>query len=201
MLRARIICLPALMAVLCGAGPATVGQVVWSVDPAGSTVTLSAAELIVAKVAGTIPIASGQIVTPGGTSAPTRVDVVLQAAALTTHDPQRDAELRSDHFFDVARYPQITFKSDRVRATGPQSFAIDGQLTMRGVTRPITFDAHTTGVRGDANGKRRVHYDATGAFRRTDYGMTYARGVVGNAVRLHVVIEAMDTNTASMMSL
>ena len=137
--------------------------------------SLSAAEFVVAKVAGTIPIASGQIVTAGGITAPSRVDIVLQAAALTTHDPKRDADLRSDHFFDVARYPQITFDSDRVRATGPQTFAIDGRLTMRGVTRPITFDARASGVRSDANGKRRVHYDAVGSFRRSDYGMTYAQ--------------------------
>ena len=171
--------------------PARAGGV-WSVDPAGSTVTLSAKELIVSKVGGTIPIVSGKVVTAGGLTAPSRVDVVLQAAALTTHDPKRDADLRSDHFFDVARYPQITFDSDRVRMTGPQTFSIDGRLTMHGVTRPITFDAHATGVRGDASGKRRVHYDAVGSFRRSDYGMTYARGVVGNVVKLNVTIEAVD---------
>ena len=167
-------------------------DVVWSVDPKGSTVTLSAKELIVSKVGGTIPIVSGKVVTPGGLAAPSRIDVVLQAAALTTHDTKRDADLRSDHFFDVARYPQITFDSDRVRTTGPQAFSIDGRLTMHGVTRPITFDAHATGVRGDADGKRRVHYDAVGSFRRSDYGMTYASGVIGNVVKLNVTIEAVD---------
>jgi polyisoprenoid-binding protein YceI len=174
-----------------GAQPAR-ADVVWSVDPAGSTVTLSAKELIVSKVGGTIPIVSGKVVTAGGVTTPSRVDVVLQAAALTTHDAKRDADLRSDHFFDVARYPQITFDSDRVRATGPQTFSIDGRLTMHGVTRPITFDAHATGVSGGASGQRRVHYDAVGTFRRSDYGMTYARGVVGNVVKLNVTIEAVD---------
>jgi len=167
-------------------------NVVWSVDPAGSTVTLSAKELVVAKVGGSIPVASGTIVTAGGVTAPSRVDVVLRAAGLTTHDAKRDADLRSDHFFDVARYPQITFVSDRVRATGPQTFSIDGRLTMHGVTRPMTFDAHATGIRSHASGKRRVHYDAVGSFRRGDYGMTYARGVVGNVIKLNVAIEAVD---------
>jgi polyisoprenoid-binding protein YceI len=167
-------------------------DVVWSVDPARSTVALSAPELILAKVAGTIPVASGEIVTPGGITAPSRVDVVLRAAGLTTHDAKRDADLRSDRFFDVARYPQITFASDRVVATGPQSFAIQGQLTMHGVTRPITFDARASGVRNEADGRRRVHYDAVGRFRRSDYGMTYAAGVVGNVVKLTVAIEAVN---------
>ena len=192
MLRPRTIPLCVLMAALAGAPLAARADVAWSVDPAHSTVALSAAELVVAKVAGTIPVVSGEIVTAGGTKPPSRVDVVLRAAGLTTHDAKRDADLRSNRFFDVVRYPQIMFASDRVVATGPQTFTIDGQLTMHGVTRPIRFDARSSGVRDDANGKRRVHYDAVGSFRRSDYGMTYARGVVGNVVKLTVAIEAVD---------
>jgi polyisoprenoid-binding protein YceI len=197
MLRVRMIWTCALAAALAAAALAgtavpALADVVWAVDPGGSTVSLSASELILAKVAGTIPVASGTVVTAGGTETPSRVDVVLQAAALTTHDAKRDADLRGDRFFDVARYPQITFVSERVSATGPQSFTIDGRLTMRGVTRPIRFDARASGVRGDASGKRRVHYDAVGRFRRSDYGMNYARGVVGNVVKLNVTIEAVE---------
>jgi polyisoprenoid-binding protein YceI len=192
MRRLRLVPLCALAIALGAAAPPARADVVWSVDPARSSVALSASELIVAKVAGTIPVVSGEIVTPGGVTAPSRVDVVLRAAGLTTHDAKRDADLRSDRFFDVARYPQITFASERVVVTGPQSFAIQGQLTMHGVTRPITFDARATGVRNDAGGRRRVHYDAVGRFRRSDYGMTYAHGVVGNVVKLTVAIEAVD---------
>jgi polyisoprenoid-binding protein YceI len=192
MLFSRLIWFCTLATAFAGAALPARADVAWSVDPASSTVSLSAKEFIVSKVGGTIPIVSGQVVTVGGVTVPSRVDLVLQAAALTTHDAKRDADLRGDHFFDVARYPQITFDSDRVRATGPQTFAIDGRLTMRGVTRPITFDARATGVRSAANGKRRVHYDAVGTFRRSDYGMTYARGVVGNVVKLNVTLEAVD---------
>lgn len=192
MLRSRTIWICTLVAAVAGSALPARAEVAWSVDPASSTVTLSAKEFIVSKVGGTIPIVSGKVVTAGGLTMPSRVDLVLQAAGLSTHDAKRDADLRSDHFFDVARYPQITFDSDRVRATGAQTFSIDGRLTMHGVTRPISFDAHATGIRGDASGKRRVHYDAVGSFRRSDYGMTYARGVVGNVVKLSVTIEAVD---------
>ena len=191
MLRSHTMLWTCSLAVVLG-GAAPRAEAVWSVDPVRSTVALSASELVVAKVGGIIPVVSGEIATAGGTTTPSRVDVVLRAAGLTTHDAKRDADLRSERFFDVARYPQILFASDRVRTTGPQTFSIDGQLTMHGVTRPITFDAHATGVRGDASGKRRVHYDAVGSFRRSDYGMTYARGVVGNVVKLNVTIEAVD---------
>jgi len=192
MLRSRTIWICTLAIILGGAAPPATADGVWSVDPVRSTVALSASELLVAKVGGTIPVVSGEIATAGGTKPPSRVDVVLRAAGLTTHDAKRDADLRSDRFFDVARYPQIMFASDRVIATGPRTFRIDGQLTMHGVTRSITFDARATDVRGGASGKRRVHYDAVGRFRRSDYGMTYARGVVGNVVKLSVTIEAVD---------
>jgi polyisoprenoid-binding protein YceI len=193
MLRSRTILRICTLAIaLVGAAVPARAEAVWSVDPARSTVGLSASELVLAKVGGTIPVVSGEIATAGGTKPPSRVDVVLRAAGLTTRDAKRDADLRSNRFFDVARYPQIMFASDRVVATGPQTFTIDGQLTMHGVTRPIRFDARTTGVRNDPNGKRRVHYDAVGSFRRSDYGMTYARGVVGNVVKLTVAIEAVD---------
>ena len=192
MLRSRLILICTLVLAAGGAARGATTGVVWAVDPASSSVTLSAKELIVSKVGGTIPIVSGKVVTAGGVTTPSRVDLVLQAAALTTHDAKRDADLRSDHFFDVARYPQITFDSDRVRPTGPHTFSIDGRLRMHGVTRPITFDAHATGVRADAGGKQRVHYDAVGSFRRSDYGMTYAHGVVGNVVKLNVTLEAVD---------
>jgi polyisoprenoid-binding protein YceI len=192
MLRSRIIPLCVLATAFIISRPPAAAEGLWSVDPDRSTVALSASELVVAKVAGTIPVASGEILTAGGMKPPTRVDIVLRAAGLTTRDAKRDADLRSDRFFDVARYPRILFASDRVVATGTQTFTIDGQLTLHGVTRPIRFDARTTGVRNDANGKRRVHYDAVGSFRRSDYGMTYARGVVGNVVKLTVAIEAVD---------
>ena len=127
-----------------------------------------------------------------GETVPFLVDTLLNASALTTSDPQRDAQLRSDRFFDVAHFPTITFASERVVETGPHMFDIEGELTMRGVTHPITFNGRIAALRRDESGVRRVRYEATARFRRSDYGMTYARGIVGNDVKLDVVIEAVS---------
>ncbi|MDB5072541.1 MAG: hypothetical protein JWM87_3652 [Candidatus Eremiobacteraeota bacterium] len=169
-----------------------VADVVWSADTARSGVTMSVSQLLVSKIAGTIPFKSATIVTNEDESAPLLVDTMLNASALTTHDPQRDAQLRSDRFFDVARFPTITFASERIVETGPRTFDIEGVLTMRGVTHPLTFNARLAALTHDPNGARRLRYEASARFRRSDYGMVYGRGIVGNDVKLDVVLEAVN---------
>ena len=175
----------ALGAVTAPAAP----DVVWFADRSRSNVTLSASQLLVAKVKGTIPISSATIVTTDHTVVPIVVDVMLDSAAMTTNNAQRDADLRSDRFFDVARYPTITFASSRVVGADP-SFKVDGDLTMRGVTHPIEFDARVAQVTSGPGGAQHIRYEATGHFKRTDYGMVALRAFVGNDVTLRVVIDA-----------
>ena len=160
---------------------------VWSGDGAGSTVTLSVPRLFAPRVVGTIPIRAVTIVTADETTTPREVDATLDAAALTTHDARLDADMRSSRFFDVARFPTISFVSKRVAATGAGTFRIDGSLTMRGITRPLTLTARRAAADGD--GAEHARYEASGRFRRSEFGMTYAPGIVGNVVSLAIVVE------------
>jgi polyisoprenoid-binding protein YceI len=166
-------------------------EVVWTAD-SQSSVSLSVSRLLGAKVTGTIPIESARVVTHGGAAAPLSVNATLDAAQLNTGDSQRDAQLRGGQFFDVALFPTISFSSERVTATGADTFTIDGRLTMRGVTHDLRLEGHLAGLRTDAQGKQHATYEATGSFRRTDYGMTYAPIIVGNNVQLNVDIEAVQ---------
>jgi polyisoprenoid-binding protein YceI len=181
----------ALIAMFAGSSLPALADVAWSADSARSRVTLAVTQLWISKVTGTIPIASGTIVTSDAETVPLFVGTTLDATALTTRDPGRDAQLRGDRFFDVARFPTITFASERIVETGPTTFSIQGALTMRGVTHPLVLDAHLAEITRDPNGKRRAHFTATGRFRRSDYGMNYIRGVVGNDVALSILIEAV----------
>jgi polyisoprenoid-binding protein YceI len=180
----------ALTAALNAPAAPPAADVVWNADQASSHVTLSVSRLLGPKVTGMIPIVSAQIVTVESTVVPLSVNATLDANRLDTHDARRDADLRSAHFFDVARFPTITFSSQRVVPTGPQSCTIDGQLTMRGITHAMRFDTHFIGLRTNAAGVTRARYEAMGRFHRSDYGMTYAPFVVGNDVTLDVTIEA-----------
>ncbi|MEA2718996.1 MAG: hypothetical protein QOJ39_860 [Candidatus Eremiobacteraeota bacterium] len=196
MLRTGALLLCALAAALGGSPAPASADTIWSADAVRSNVALSVSNLLVMKITGAIPIASATIVTADGDTVPRSVAATLDAAALTTHDTQRDAQLRGDHFFDVARFPTITFASERVTATGPSAFAMEGELTMHGVTHAIAFDGHVADITRDASGRRHARYEVTGRFRRSDYGMSYARGMVGNDVRLDVVVEAVDAPRA-----
>jgi polyisoprenoid-binding protein YceI len=163
----------------------------WSADTSQSNVTLSVSQLLFAKVSGSIPIASATIVATDGAT-PSVIDVVLDSARLDTHDPQRDAQMRGDKFFDVNAFPTIAFASETITATGQRRFSIDGTLTMRGVTHPLHLDAYSDGVQAGLGGERSVRYEARGSFHRSDYGMTYLRGIVGNDVSLDIVLEARE---------
>jgi len=166
--------------------------VAWSADAAHSSVSLSVSQMFFSHLTGTLPVASATIVTAPDSDLPLQVGVVLDAADMTTHDAGRDAELHSERFFDAARYPVIRFTSDRIVGTNADSFTIAGQLSMRDQTHPIVFTTHRVQLGVDGDGKRRIRYEATGGFRRSDYGMTADPGVIGNQVTLHVVLEAVD---------
>ncbi len=170
--------------------PLPAADIVWSSDAALSKVTVTVEYLLVSKGKATIPIESGTIVTTQASATPAIVDLRLASAALTTGDPKRDAELRSEHFFDVARYPTIGFSSDEIAETNTGTFSVKGTLTMHGASHPILLDARSIAERRGENGKRHARFEATGSFRRSDFGMNYARGLVANAVRLDVIIEA-----------
>ncbi|MBV8371559.1 MAG: YceI family protein [Candidatus Eremiobacteraeota bacterium] len=166
-------------------------EITRSADLASSSVSLTVSQLFFSRVHGTIAITSASIVTPAATEVPRKVDVALDAASTTSGDPQRDADLRSGKFFDAARYPTVTFTSDRIVGTDPARFTIAGNLTIKGISRPISFETRVTGTSTGSDGKQHVRYVAVGSFRRSAYGITYARGIVGDNVTLHVVIDAV----------
>lgn len=182
----------ALLAVALG-GVATHRDTVWTADPSRSAVTLSVGRLLQPHVNGTIPIRAATIVTSDGEPWPMVVDANLDATSLTTHDAKRDADLRGERFFDVARFPTIVFTSSRVAGAGAGTFHVRGTLTMRGVTHPLDLDGRLASISRDGHGARRARYEARGRFSRSAYGMRALPGVVADAVALHIVVEAVDT--------
>jgi polyisoprenoid-binding protein YceI len=191
MLRFSTLGICASTAAFGGPVPPALADVVWSADGAASCVRFSVPHLLLSRVTGTIPIASATIVTADAETVPLLIDAMLDATALTTRDRQRDAQLRSARFFNASAFPKITFASERVVETGVHLFRVEGELTMRGVTRPGVLQMRLVALRRDADGKERVRYAADAVFRRSDYKMTYARGMLGDEVRLAVTLEAV----------
>jgi polyisoprenoid-binding protein YceI len=168
---------------------------VWFGDGSRSSVVLSVPRLLASPITATIPIASARVLTGKTAVAPVAVEARLNATALRSDDAQRDAELRGSRYFDVERYPVIRFAGDRITATGPDSFRVEGALTMRGITHLLTLDAKLAGRRHDRPGRERARYEARGHFHRSDFGMTYGEGIVGDDVTLRIVLETARLTT------
>jgi polyisoprenoid-binding protein YceI len=126
------------------------------------------------------------------------VEVSVQLASIDTRDAGRDEHLRSADFFDTEAHPTMTFRSTGVRATGTAGrYAVDGELTVRGITKPLTLDVTFDGVARDPWGGERAGFTATGEIDREDFGLTWNQSLetggvlVGKKVELEIEAEVV----------
>jgi polyisoprenoid-binding protein YceI len=202
MTRARLLCLAVCAAFLAGFAPAG-ADVPWTADIVHSRAEFLVSHLVVSKVWGHIPIKSLDIATdPSGL--PTALAVVLMPGHLDTDNHERDADLRSAAYFDVADYPTMSFKSDSVKATGKTSdgrtsFSCTGELTIKNVTKPVVLTGTIEGRVPDGDTTERIGYTATTTIDRRAFGLDDARmspggiPLVGDNVQITLTVEATRT--------
>jgi len=143
----------------------------WVLDPAHSEVTFSIRHMMISKVRGTFGVKSATIVAPANPLEAT-VTASVDVASVDTKDEGRDAHLRSAEFFDAETFPTLEFVSTGVRyAKG--DFLVDGDLTIRGVTRPVTFTLEFGGFGTDPWGNYKAGATATTVINREDFGLTW----------------------------
>jgi len=119
------------------------------------------------------------------------VEVTLPLAGLDTFVPALDEHLRGADFFDAAKFPEATFRSTAVRATGEGRLAVTGDLTVRGVTKPVVLDVVLNKAAPHPMGKTpSIGFDATATVKRTDFGMSMGVPMVGDEVSLRITTEA-----------
>lgn len=148
----------------------------WTVDPTHAEVGFLARHLMVAKVRGRFQEVSGTVEV-GETLAETTVTATANAGSISTNQADRDAHLRSADFFDVETYPELTFVSTHVTAD-----SMTGQLTIKGVSRPVTFDLEFDGVQADPWGNTKAGFTATTSINRSDWGLTWNAAIEGGGV-------------------
>jgi|HubBroStandDraft_5_1064220.scaffolds.fasta_scaffold247499_1 polyisoprenoid-binding protein YceI len=149
----------------------------WAIDPNHSEVSFTVGHLVVSKVRGRFDAYSGTIVTDDALDG-SSVDVTIDAASVDTHMPVRDKQVRSDQFLDVEHFPSITFGSTAVRNEQGRYF-VDGNLTIRGTTRPVTLDLTVNGFSPDTFGAIRSSFSATTKIDRTDFGVSFNAPIPG----------------------
>jgi polyisoprenoid-binding protein YceI len=167
----------------------------WTIDPAHSDVSFSVRHLMVSKVRGSFTKFEGALQVPENALDST-VEVTIDMSSIDTRDPNRDAHLRSPDFFETVSYPTMTYRSTAIRPDGGD-FAIDGELTLHGVTKPVTLKVEYNGVSGDPWGGTRVGFSAETEISRSDFGVDIAMPldgggvVVGDKVKVNLEIEAV----------
>ena len=178
------------------ASPLAAQASTWVIDQAHSEVGFKVKHLMVSNVRGRFTKFEGTLDLDEKNTAKSKVHVEVEVASIDTGNQKRDNHLRSPDFFDVGKYPTMTFKSTRVRQTSPGTLKVDGKLTLHGVTKAVvlTVEGPTPSVKGPyGNTKRGV--SATTTISRKAFGLkwnqlTEAGGVVvGDQVTINLEIE------------
>ena len=168
----------------------------WEIDTIHSEVSFVVRHLVVSKVRGRFDRFGGTIVTDEDL-ARSSVNVTIDASSVNTNEPTRDNHVRSADFLDVENFPNITFVSTAVRSDSGDYF-VDGDLTIRGTTRPVTLDVELNGFIPDPYGGTRVGFSATAEVDRNDYGVSFNGPIPGtdnamvlsNRVNFTIEVEA-----------
>lgn len=143
----------------------------WKIDHAHSEVGFSIRHLAISKVKGKFENFDATFVT-GEQPLESSVEAVAEVASVNTNEKNRDGHLRTGDFFEAETYPQLTFVSTGAREENGE-FKVDGNLTMRGETKPVTFNFELGGFGEDASGNSRVGFTATTVVKREDFGLTW----------------------------
>lgn len=143
----------------------------WTIDPTHTEVGFSVRHLAISKVKGKFESFSGTITTAEN-PLESSVEATVEVASINTNQADRDGHLRTGDFFAAEEYPEFTFTSTGVRQEGGD-FKIDGDLTLRGVTKPVTFDFEFGGFGTDPYGNYKVGFTATTVVKREDYGIQW----------------------------
>ncbi len=142
----------------------------WNIDTSHSGIEFSVRHLMISKVRGAFETWRGTIDFDSNEPEASKVSVQIEAGSIDTREPSRDAHLRSADFFDVEKYPSLTFESRKVERAGDNRYRVIGDLTLHGVTRSVVLDAEYLGTGMDAWGKERIGFFAKTAINRKDWG-------------------------------
>jgi polyisoprenoid-binding protein YceI len=167
----------------------------WTIDPVHSEVGFAVRHMMVSKVRGRFNTFSGKLVT-GENPLASSVTAEIDLASIITGNEQRDTHIRSADFFEVETYPTMTYRSTGVRADGGD-YVMDGELTLKGITRNVPLKLELNGFGPDPFGGTRAGFTATGEINRRDFNVNFSApmqnggAVVADKISLQLEIEAV----------
>jgi polyisoprenoid-binding protein YceI len=169
----------------------------WNIDPVHSSIHFSIRHLVISKIHGKFTKWGGVIQFDDQQPASSKVDIQIDVKSIDTNDPKRDGHLMTPDFFDAEQFPQISFNSTKVEQAGPNDYRVSGDLTLRGVTKPVTLEVEHGGQVKDMWGNNRGGFGIKGHIDRRDFGMSFAgatesgAAILGDKIDIAIDVEAI----------
>ncbi|HKK21952.1 MAG TPA: YceI family protein [candidate division Zixibacteria bacterium] len=170
----------------------------WQVDPNHSSIDFSVRHMVISNVKGGFRAFQGEAEFDQKDLTPGSANFTIDAASISTDNDRRDGHLKSADFFDVEKYPKISFKSTGVSDVQGDHFKLNGDLTIKDVTKPVTFDCVFNGAVKDGQGNLRAGFSATTRIDRMDYHIMWDKTldtgglVAGNEVNIDLELEMVQ---------
>ncbi|RJE86061.1 polyisoprenoid-binding protein [Paenibacillus sp. 1011MAR3C5] len=170
----------------------------WVVDASHSEVGFSVRHLMIAKVKGTFHAFDANIVADPADLTSAEISFNIDLSSVDTRNGDRDAHLKSADFFDVEKFPTLGFKATSISQTSEGEYTVTGDVSLHGVTRSESFEVTFEGTSRDPWGNTKAGFSATGAIKRSDYGLTYNAALetggvmIGDEVKITLEIEALQ---------
>jgi polyisoprenoid-binding protein YceI len=168
----------------------------WEIDPAHSAAQFTVRHMMVSNVRGEFGKTTGTVTLDDKDLSRSTAEATIDTTTLNTREPNRDKHLKSPDFFDIEKYPTISFKSTSFKKVGPEKYKVSGDLTIHGVTKPVVLDVESPEtVSKDPKGNERRGATATTTLNRKDFGLTWNKPVetggvlVGDQVTINLDLE------------
>ena len=145
----------------------------WVIDPMHSEVLFKIKHLVISTVTGSFRKFEGQVVTQGDNFNDARVTIAIDVKSIDTNQPQRDGHLQTGDFFSADQYPQITFESSSFKKTDGNEYKMTGNLTLKGVTKPVELNVEYGGSENNGHGVIKHGFEVTGIINRNKFGMAW----------------------------
>jgi polyisoprenoid-binding protein YceI len=164
----------------------------WDIDPVHTDISFTVRHMMVSKLRGHFETFEGTVTT-GADPLQSAVEVSIQLGSINTNNADRDNHVRGDDFFGVEKFPTMTYRSTGVRASG-DGYEVDGELTLRGVTKPVSLEIEVNGFGPDPFGGTRAGFSATGEISRKEFDVKFDAPMEGGGVvvgdKIQIAIEA-----------
>jgi polyisoprenoid-binding protein YceI len=177
-------------------------KIKWLLDPMHSELQFKIKHLMISNVSGALKSFQAEVETEEEDFSTAEINLTAQMDSISTNNEQRDAHLRNSDFFEVDKYPELKFKSTKVEKIDADTFALHGELTLKGVTKPVKLNVEFNGTTKDPWGGERAGFVVTGKINRADWGVNFNSALetggvlLGEEVKINSELEFVKQEVA-----